>query len=72
MRGIYEIIIIYDKEYGEVITFESFEIMNDSNDIVTEAIRLELMEEKYRDRVRWAHCVSEYEYEYIKREVRRE
>ena len=46
--------------------------MNDSNDIVTEAIRLELMEEEYRDRVRWAHCVSEYEYEYIKREVRRE
>lgn len=66
MRGIYEIIVIYDKEYGEVITFESFEIMNDSNDIVTEAIRLELMEEEYRDRVRWAHCVSEYEYEYIK------
>ena len=66
MRGIYEIIIIYDKEYGEVITFESFEIMNDSNDIVTEAIRLDLMEEEYRDRVRWAHCVSEYEYEYIK------
>jgi len=67
MRGIYEIIIIYDKEYGEVITFESFEIMNDSNDIVTEAIRLELMEEKYRNRVRWAHSVSEYEYEYIKK-----
>lgn len=66
MRGIYEIIIIYDKEYGEVITFESFEIMNDSNDIVTEAIRLDLMEEEYRDRVRWAHCVSEFEYEYIK------
>ena len=63
MRGIYEIIVIYDKEYGEVITFESLEIMNDSNDIVTEAIRLELMEEKYRNRVRWAHCVSEYEYE---------
>lgn len=67
MRGMYEIIIIYDKEYGEVITFESLEIMNDSNDIVTEAIRLELMEEKYRNRVRWAHSVSEYEYEYIKK-----
>ena len=66
MRGIYEIIIIYDKEYGEVIAFESYEIMNDSNDIITEAIRLELMEEEYRDKVRWAHCVSEYEYEYIK------
>lgn len=69
MKGIYEIIIIYDKEYGEVIVFESYEIMNDSNDIVTEAIRLELMEEKYRNKVRWARCVSEYEYEYIKRGV---
>ncbi len=67
MRGMYEIIIIYDKEYGEVITFESLEIMNDSNDIVTEAIRLELMEEEYRNRVKWAHSVSEYEYEYIKK-----
>ena len=71
MRGIYEIIIIYDKEYGEVIAFESYEIMNDSNDIITEAIRLELMEEEYRDKVRWAHCVSEYEYEYIKEGGRR-
>lgn len=63
----YEVIIIYDKEYGEVISFESNIIMNDSNDIVSEAIRLELMEKEYRDKVRWAHCVSEYEYEYVKR-----
>ena len=62
----YELVVIYDKEYGEVIAYESDAIMNDSNDIVTEAVRLELMEEEYRDRVRWAHCVSEYEYEYIK------
>ena len=64
----YEIIVIYDKEYGEVIAFESNAIMNDSNDIVTEAIRLMLFEEEYRDKVRWAHCVSEYEYEYIEKE----
>ena len=63
----YEIIVIYDKEYGEVISFETNIFMNDSNDIITEAIRLELMEEKYRNKVRWAHCVSEYEYEHIKR-----
>ncbi len=62
----YEIIIIYDKEYGEVIGFESSGIMNDSNDIITEAIKLELIEEKYRDRVRLARSVSEYEYEYVK------
>ncbi len=61
----YEIIVIYDKEYGEVIAFESNAVMNDSNDIVTEAIRQSLFEEKYRNKVRWAHCVSEYEYEYI-------
>ena len=64
----YEIIVIYDKEYGEVIAFESNVIMNDSNDIVTEAIRLEMMDEEYRNNVRWAHCVSEFEYEYIKKE----
>ena len=64
----YEIIVIYDKEYGEVIAFESNAIMNDSNDIVTEAVRLEMMEEEYRNKVRWADCVSEFEYEYIKKE----
>ena len=58
----YEIIVIYNKEYGEVIEFESNSIMNDVNDIVTEAIRLMLLEEKYRNRVRWAYCVSEYEH----------
>ena len=58
----YEIIVIYNKEYGEVIEFESNSIMNDANDIVTEAIRLMLLEEKYRNRVRWAYCVSEYEH----------
>ena len=66
MHAQYELIVIYDKEYGEVIAFESDGIMNDSNDIISEAVRLELLEEKYRDRVRWARSVSEYEYEYIK------
>ena len=58
--------VIYDKEYGEVIAFESDRFMNDSNDIVNEAIKLKLFEEKHRDKVRWAQCVSEYEFEYIK------
>ena len=58
----YEIIVIYNKEYGEVIEFESNSIMNDVNDIVTEAIRLMLLEEKYRNRARWAYCVTEYEH----------
>ncbi len=62
----YEIIIIYEKEYGEVIGFATKEYMNDSNDIVTHAIRLGLIEEQYRDRVRWARAISEYEFEYVK------
>ena len=36
----YEIFIIYDKEYGEVIVYETSKYMNDSNDIVSEAISL--------------------------------
>lgn len=47
----YELVVIYDKEYGEVIAFESDRFMNDSNDIVNEAIKLKLFEEKYRDKV---------------------
>lgn len=65
-RHDYELVVVYDKEYGEVIAFESDRFMNDSNDIVNEAIKLKLFEEKYRDKVRWAQCVSEYEFEYIK------
>ena len=55
----YEIIIIYEKEYGEVKCFATKEYMNDSNDIVTHTIRLGLIEEQYRDRVRWARAISE-------------
>lgn len=58
----YEIIVIYDKDYGEVIIFESDKYMNDSNDIVSEAILLELLEEKYRKKVRWAFSKSDYKY----------
>lgn len=50
-----------------MIAFESDAVLNDSNDIVTEAIRLELMEEMYRNKVRWARSVSEYEYEHIEK-----
>lgn len=39
MNTEYEIIIIYDSEYAEVIVFTSDRFMNSSNDIVSEAIR---------------------------------
>ena len=38
----YELVVIYDKEYGEVIAFESDRFMNDSNDIVNEVISVKL------------------------------
>ena len=42
----YEIIVIYDKDCGEVIVFHTDAIMNDSNDIVSQAISLGLFEER--------------------------
>lgn len=62
----YEIIVIYDTEYGEVIIFESNTLMNDSNDIITDAVKKQLIEEKYRSKVRIAQAISEYECEYIR------
>lgn len=66
MNTAYEILIVYDDEYAEVLVYESDAVMNDSNDIITEAIRLELLENRYRNCVKWAKSVSEYEYEYVK------
>lgn len=66
MNTEYEIIIVYDDEYAEVLVFQSNAIMNDSNAIITEAIRLGLLESQYRNCVRWARGISEYEYEYVK------
>lgn len=63
----YELIVIYDKEYGEVIVFKSNHIMNDSNDIVSEAIKLQLLDERYRSKVRIARGLLEFEYDYIKK-----
>lgn len=67
MKNYYEIIVIYSKEYGEVIAFETEAIMNDSNDIVNYAIKTGLLDDTYRNNVRYAMCISEYEYEYIKK-----
>lgn len=63
----YEIIIIYDSEYAEVIVFTSDRFMNSSNDIVSEAIRKGLMLAEHRDRVRFARGLMEFEYDYIKK-----
>jgi len=67
MKNYYEIIVVYDKEYDEVISFETETIMNDSNDIVNYAVKKELLDKTYRNNVRYAMCISKYEYEYIKK-----
>ncbi len=67
MKNYYEIIVVYDKEYDEVISFETETIMNDSNDIVNYAVKMGLLDKAYRKNVRHAMCISEYEYEYIKK-----
>lgn len=62
----YEIIIRYDRLTNDVICFPSTGIVNDSNDIITEAIKQGFMGEENRKQVIIARAVSEYEYEYIK------
>ena len=61
----YELIIIENKECGEVIIFRSNAIMNDSNDIITEAIHKGFIGESSRKNVKVARGHVEHEYEYI-------
>lgn len=61
----YELIIIENKGCGEIIVFKSNAIMNDSNDIISEAIRRGFIGESCRKNVRIARGYIEYEYEYI-------
>ena len=66
MKGYYEIIIIYDKDCGDVICFRHNGFVNDENDIVTQAVKKGFLGEESRKYVRWARSVSEYEYDHIK------
>ncbi len=61
----YEIIIIYDRGCGEVIAYATKEYMNDSNDIVSHAIKMGLMDENSRKFVKWARAVTKYEFIYV-------
>lgn len=57
----YEIIIIDNDNYGEVIIFESGGVFNDSNDIVSEAIAKGFMGANCRKSVWIARGYIEYE-----------
>lgn len=61
----YELIIIENKDCGEVIIFKSNAFLNDSNDIITEAIRKGFIGESNRKNVRAARGHIEYEYECV-------
>lgn len=61
----YEIVVIYDKDCGEVITFCTDVFMNGSNDIVSYAVEQGFLEEVDRDKVRVAMAISDFEFEYI-------
>lgn len=65
MSTAYEIIIIEDKNCGEVIIFRSNHLLADSNEIVTEAIRKGFIGDGSRKYVRIARGYIEYEYEHI-------
>ena len=58
MWSYYEIIVIYDKNCGDVIVFCTDEIMNDSKGIVTYAIDRGLLEERFRNGIRWARAIN--------------
>ncbi len=62
----YEIIIRYDRNISDLISFKINGFVNDSNDIVNEAIRQGFIGNENRKHVIIARAVSEYEYEYIK------
>lgn len=67
MQTSYEIVAIYDKDCGEVITFCTDVFMNDSNDIVSYAIKQGFLAESDRDKVRVAMAISDFEFGHINR-----
>lgn len=67
MQTSYEVVVIYDKDCGEVITFCTDVFMNDSNDIVSYAVNQGFLGKTDRDKVRIAMAISDFELEHINR-----
>lgn len=63
--GYYEILVTYGRDCDDVICFKYNGYLNDSNDIVTQAIELGFLGEEDRHKVKSAKSISKHEYQYI-------
>lgn len=61
--GYYEILVTYGRDCDDVICFKYNGFLNDSNDIVTQAIELGFLGEEDRYKVKSAKSIPKYEYQ---------
>lgn len=61
--GYYEILVTYGRDCDDVICFKYKGFLNDSNDIVTQAIELGFLGEEDRRKVKSAKSIPKYEYQ---------
>lgn len=61
--GYYEILVTYGRDCDDVICFKYNGYLNDSNDIVTQAIELGFLGEEDRYKVKSAKSIPKYEYQ---------
>lgn len=61
--GYYEILVTYGRDCDDVICFKYNGFLNDSNDIVTQAIELGFLGEEDRRKVKSAKSIPKYEYQ---------
>ena len=63
--GYYEILVTLGRDCDDVICFKYSGFLNDSNDIVTQAIELGLLGEEDSHKVKSARSIPKHEYQYI-------
>lgn len=61
--GYYEILVTCGRDCDDVICFKYSGFLNDSNDIVTQAIELGFLGEEDRRKVKSAKSIPKYEYQ---------
>ena len=61
--GYYEILVTYGRDCDDVICFKYKGFLNDSNDIVTQAIELGFLGEEDRHKVKLAKSIPKYDYQ---------
>lgn len=61
--GYYEVVVSYGGGCDDVIFFKYKGFMNDSNDIVTQAIELGFIGEEDRHKIKSAKSIPKYEYQ---------